>query len=110
LFLAIAAYSWFTCAWLIRNTRDRPDLAWANLLGRMGQGVLVGYWVAGTFSSLAYFDQYWCVLFIFDAARRLVAKEIAPAGSTGPVLMTRPRMPQPAIAGRALASSDHRRG
>src|SRR5439155_6966775 len=59
LFLAIGAYSWFTCSWLIRHSRDRADLAWANLLGRIGQGVLAGYWVAGAFSSLQYFDEYW---------------------------------------------------
>jgi len=77
LFVAIAGYSLFGCSWLIRNTRDRPDLAWANLLGRLGQSVLVGFWAAGTFASLAYFDEYWCVIFIFDAARRIVRKELA---------------------------------
>jgi probable O-glycosylation ligase (exosortase A-associated) len=76
LFVAIAGYSLSSCSWLVRRTRDRPDLAWANLLGRMGQAVLVGFWAAGTFASLAYFDEYWCVIFIFDAARRIVAKEI----------------------------------
>jgi len=43
----------------------------------MGQAVLVGFWVGGAFQSLAYFDEYWGLLFIFDAARRVVAKEIA---------------------------------
>jgi putative inorganic carbon (HCO3(-)) transporter len=78
LFLMIGAYSWFNCSWLIRHSRDRPNLAWANLLGRMGHAVIVGYSVAGAFQSLAYLDEYWCVLFIFDAARRIVAREIAP--------------------------------
>jgi probable O-glycosylation ligase (exosortase A-associated) len=77
LFLMIAGYSWLTCSWLIRHTRDRPELAWANLLGRMGQAVLAGFWAAGSFASLAYFDEYWCIIFIFAAARRLVAREIA---------------------------------
>jgi probable O-glycosylation ligase (exosortase A-associated) len=76
-FAAIAGYSWWNCSWLIRRTRGRSDLVWANLLGRMGQAVLVGFWAAGTFASLAYFDEYWCVIFIFDAARRIVAKQIA---------------------------------
>jgi putative inorganic carbon (hco3(-)) transporter len=81
LFLLIATYSLYNCAWLIRRSRDRPDLAWANLLGRMGQAVLVGYATAGAFASQAYLDEYWCIIFIFDAARRLVAKEVAaPAG------------------------------
>ena len=76
LFVAIAGYSLFNCSWLIRHTRGRSDLEWANLLGRMGQSSLVGYWAAGSFNSMAYFDEYWCIIFIFDAARRIVAKEI----------------------------------
>jgi hypothetical protein len=48
----------------------------------MGQASLVGYWVGGAFASLAYFDEYWCILFVLDAARRLVAKEIAGAAGT----------------------------
>jgi putative inorganic carbon (hco3(-)) transporter len=76
LFVAIAGYSLYNCSWLIRHTRGRPDLDWANLLGRMGQSALVGFWAAGTFNSVAYFDEYWTIIFIFDAARRVVAKEI----------------------------------
>jgi putative inorganic carbon (hco3(-)) transporter len=95
LFAAIAGYSLFSCSWLVRRTRDRPDLAWANLLGRMGQAVLVGFWAAGTFASLAYFDEYWCVIFIFDAARRIVKKELTVPVSTfraAPVVdLARPR-------------------
>lgn len=96
LFLLIAGYSWLTCSWLIRNTRDRPELAWANLLGRMGQAVLVGFWTAGSFASLAYFDEYWCIIFIFASARRLVARRIAaPAGAlaAGPAMNLLPMGP-----------------
>jgi probable O-glycosylation ligase (exosortase A-associated) len=77
LFLMIGLYSWLNCSWLIRRSGSRPELAWANTLGKMGQAVLIGFWVGGAFQSLAYFDEYWCLLFIFDAARRVVAKEIA---------------------------------
>jgi putative inorganic carbon (HCO3(-)) transporter len=77
LFLMVTLYSWFNCSWLIRHSRDHPDRAWANLLGRMGHGVLVGYWTAGAFASQAYLDEYWCVVFLFDAARRIVARETA---------------------------------
>jgi len=47
LFFMIGAYSWFSCSWLIRHSRSRRDLAWANVLGRMGQAALLGYWVGG---------------------------------------------------------------
>ena len=64
LFLAIGGYSWFSSVWLIRRSRDRPNLTWANVLGRAGQACLWGYWVGGAFASLAYFDEYWCILFL----------------------------------------------
>lgn len=98
LFAAIAGYSLYSCSWLIRHSRGRPDLAWANLLGRMGQSSLVGFWVSGTFASLAYFDEYWCIIFIFDAARRLVAKQISTAVSVPRVAPAFASIPSGAVA------------
>ena len=100
LFLMIGAYSWLNCSWLIRRSRNRPELAWANVLGKMGQAVLAGFWVGGAFQSLAYFDEYWGLLFIFDAARRVVAREIA----TPVRLFVPPRLlPAPAVGIGAAA-------
>ena len=110
LFLVIVAYSFANCAWLIRQSRNRPDLAWANLLGRMGQAVLVGYAMAGAFASQAYLDEYWCIIFIFDAARRLVAREVVvPPGNFAAAPWMRPRLPQQAIAsgGILVRSAEH---
>jgi len=58
-------------------------------LGRVGQTILIGYATAGAFASQAYLDEYWCMIFIFDAARRLVARKVAvqPAASTGAARM-----------------------
>src|SRR6516164_7556183 len=109
LFLLIALYAWRACTSLIRNSRDRPDLAWANLLGRMGQAVLVGFWTSGAFQSLAYFDEYWCIVFIFEAARRVVAREIiAPAGGLAVAPAARLLMPRPALG--AAMGIDERAG
>jgi putative inorganic carbon (HCO3(-)) transporter len=85
LFLMILVYSWINCSRLIRYSRDRPDLAWAGILGRMGQAVLVGYATAGAFASQAYLDEYWCMIFIFDAGRRLAAKEIRPTAAAAAI-------------------------
>ena len=107
LFLAIAGYSWVNCSWLVRRSRGRPDLVWANLLGRMGQATLVGYWAGGTFLSEAYLDEYWCVIFIFDAARRVVAKEIAKtAGVSVPTPLMRMRTAHAGIDTLALHKPD----
>jgi len=103
LFVMILGYSWMNCVWLIRRTRNRSDLAWANLLGRMGQAVLVGYATAGAFASQAYLDEYWCIIFIFDAARRLVAKQLVPAGVFGAARAAKMPAPQQAISSAALA-------
>ena len=104
LFLVIFGYSWMNCRWLIRNSRDGPDLAWANLLGRMGQAVLVGYATAGAFASQAYLDEYWCIIFIFEAARRLVAKQLAPAGAFA--ASGAARLPRQAVSPAVLTKPD----
>ncbi len=105
-FLMILGYSWVNCAWLIRHSRNRPDLAWANMLGRMGQAVLVGYATAGAFASQAYLDEYWCIIFIFEAARRLIAKEIAPAGAFAGARSRGLPVPRQAVAPAVLARPD----
>ena len=107
LFLLVAAFSWRNCSWLVRRTRDRPELAWANLLGRMGQASLVAYWTAGAFVAQGYLDEYWCIIFIFDAARLLVAREITSPGSAfGTAGSTPLGVPQLGGAGAALVKSD----
>jgi putative inorganic carbon (hco3(-)) transporter len=107
LFLMILGYSWVNCAWLTRHSRNRPDLAWANLLGRMGQAVLVGYATAGAFASQAYLDEYWCIIFIFEAARRLLAKQIAPAGALAAVGPMRMPASRQAVTPAMLAKVDN---
>jgi putative inorganic carbon (hco3(-)) transporter len=107
LFLLILGYSWVNCAWLTRHSRNRPDLAWANLLGRMGQAVLVGYATAGAFASQAYLDEYWCIIFIFEAARRLLAKQIAPAGALAAVGPMRMPASRQAVTPAMLAKADN---
>src|SRR4029077_877484 len=109
LFLMIGAYSWLNCSWLIRRSRNRPELAWANVLGKMGQAVLAGFWVGGAFQSLAYFDEYWGLLFIFDAARRVVARETAaPVGAVVPPVLL--RAPALGIGATALARPEEHSG
>jgi probable O-glycosylation ligase (exosortase A-associated) len=110
IFLMIFGYSWINCVWLVRRSRRRPDLAWANLLGRMGQAVLAGYATAGAFASQAYLDEYWCIIFIFQAARRLVARELAPVGALAATGSRRLLVPQAVMDPAALAKPDNALG
>lgn len=110
LFLAILGYSWYNCSWLIRHSRDKPDLVWANLLGRMGQAVLIGYATAGAFASQAYLDEYWCMIFIFDAARRLVARQVAPRPGAFAAARMRPQGVQGSIGSAGLLGPVDRLG
>ncbi|MBF0189710.1 MAG: putative O-glycosylation ligase, exosortase A system-associated [Magnetococcales bacterium] len=42
--------------WIIRKTRNEPEMSWANNLARMYQVSMVGYYAAGSFLSMGYFD------------------------------------------------------
>jgi hypothetical protein len=69
----------------------------------MGQAVLVGYATAGAFVSQAYLDEYWCIIFIIEAGRRLLAKEIAPADAFAAAGSRRLPVPRQAVAPAVLA-------
>ncbi|MEO5334004.1 MAG: putative O-glycosylation ligase, exosortase A system-associated [Magnetococcus sp. YQC-5] len=45
-----------TCRWMNRHTRLEPELLWARDLSAMIQVGLIGYYAAGSFLSMAYFD------------------------------------------------------
>ncbi len=68
---------------LVRMTKGRPELQWANDLGRMTQVSIVAYHVGGTFLSLQYWDFYWTLLIAVAAAHALALKEIRATGATG---------------------------
>jgi probable O-glycosylation ligase (exosortase A-associated) len=68
---------------LVRLTRGRPELQWANDLGRMVQVSIVAYHVGGTFLSLQYWDFYWTLLIAVAGAHALALKEIRAVGATG---------------------------
>jgi putative inorganic carbon (hco3(-)) transporter len=63
--------------WLIRRTRDRPDLAWANHFGRMLQVSVIGFAVGGSFVTLGMYDGFYVLVIMGAAARRIVAAELA---------------------------------
>lgn len=77
LFLTVFGLSWLNGAWIVRNTRGRPDLEWASDLAAMCQVSLVGYAVGGAFLSLTYFDLPYYIVAILIVLRGLVSRELA---------------------------------
>jgi putative inorganic carbon (hco3(-)) transporter len=77
IFIAVLASTALDARWLVRRSREQPDLLWANNLGRMLQASLVGYCAGGTFATLAMYDGFYAVVIIAAAARRILAAELA---------------------------------
>jgi len=74
LYLWIAIWTWLLLGKIIRNTQGYADLAWANSLARLIQLSLIGYFSAGAFLSLSYYDYYWQLVAITVILSTLLAK------------------------------------
>jgi probable O-glycosylation ligase (exosortase A-associated) len=62
--------------WIIRRSRNLEKLRWASDLAHMIQVSLVGYFVAGAFLSLAYYDVPYYLLVAVVLTRLLVEAEL----------------------------------
>jgi putative inorganic carbon (HCO3(-)) transporter len=82
LFIAILLSTAADAQWLIRRSKNSPDLKWANNLGRMLQVSLVGYCVGGTFVTLAMYDGFYAMVIIAAGAKRVLAAELASREAT----------------------------
>jgi probable O-glycosylation ligase (exosortase A-associated) len=77
IFLALIAAGWRNCLGAIRLARDKPELAWAGLLGRCLLFSMVGYMTAGALLTLANLDLYYMILSLTVALRRCVGEAAA---------------------------------
>jgi len=82
MFLMLGVTAFFTCGRVISLTSKRPELAWANNMGRMTQVSVVGYAVNGITLNLATFDLYYSLLGIIVLMRFLVARQLEELGET----------------------------
>ena len=83
LFLLMWFLVWRCSRWIVKNTRDRSDLAWARSLSSMIQVSLAGFFVGGAFLNLAYWDLPYYELVALVLVRDLVRRQLA-AESVGP--------------------------
>ncbi len=113
LFLALGACAYFTCGWIKKQTKDRPDLHNDYFLSVMMQCSVTVYAVSGTFQNLAHYDMYYGLLAIIIIHRHLVGEKLKLAAGA-PVLGAEPSeqsgreqpgglLPQPAFADAPVA-------
>jgi probable O-glycosylation ligase (exosortase A-associated) len=98
LYLLLGGLTWRSASWIVRQSRNDPELQWANDLAKMIQASLIGFAVGGAFLSLLYFDVPYYLMAAVVAVRALVAqRQVAPvAGSVRTALPVAPRAaPEP---------------
>jgi putative inorganic carbon (HCO3(-)) transporter len=76
MFLLLLFLAFRTGSWLIKQTRDIPELKWAGTLGAMIQVSLVGYGVGGAFLGLAYYDLPYNLIALVVIAQVIVKREL----------------------------------
>jgi hypothetical protein len=101
LFLALGLAALLTAQRICRLARDRPELLWAERLGRMLQVSLIGYASAGAFLNLGFFDLYYTVLVVLIATRHEVLRALVGTTPDARRLSVR-------SGGAAIGASNHR--
>lgn len=76
LFLTIFFLAWRYGVYVIRETRNRPELVWARNLAAMTQVSLVGYAIGGAFLSLSYFDLPYYLVLVLVILKGIVRDEV----------------------------------
>jgi putative inorganic carbon (HCO3(-)) transporter len=84
LFLLLLVFGWRTGTQVIRHCKDKPELNWASRLARMCQVSIIGYMVAGTFLSMAYYDLLYYILIILIGIQKVLM--VAPQPDDTPPL------------------------
>jgi putative inorganic carbon (hco3(-)) transporter len=81
LFILFWMAVWFQCAWMRRQCRHKPELAWAHQLASMVQVSIVGYAVGGTFLNLAFWDLPYYIYGVVAVAHFVVRRELSAQAS-----------------------------
>ncbi|WP_163834144.1 putative O-glycosylation ligase, exosortase A system-associated [Spartinivicinus ruber] len=77
LFLLLFFLAWRTGSWIIRHTKDRADMLWANQLARMIQVSIIAYATGGAFLGLAYFDLVYHLICLLVVTQLWVKRQLA---------------------------------
>jgi probable O-glycosylation ligase (exosortase A-associated) len=90
IYLLLGWLTWRSADWIVRNSRNIPDLAWASSLAKTIQASLIGFAVGGAFLSLLYFDVPYYLMGAVVAIRILVERRKAELGDPAAVKPIRP--------------------
>jgi probable O-glycosylation ligase (exosortase A-associated) len=105
LFLGIGLSLMLKARWIRKATKGRPDLQWAADLASMCQVSLIGYFVAGLFLNLGFFDLIYLYIPVVVGTALVVQRELSnvSAGVRAgvPAAVGEPR-PRPALGLRQL--------
>ena len=74
IFVAIGLTGVFQAHAIRRQTKFAPEWRWAFHLGTMAEIALAGYFVAGTFLSMPYYDFYYGVIALLSVLHDMVAR------------------------------------
>ncbi|OFA07085.1 putative O-glycosylation ligase, exosortase A system-associated [Duganella sp. HH101] len=97
LYLLLLGMTWRSAAWIVRHSRNQPELEWAQQLATMIQASFVGFAVGGAFLSLLYFDVPYYLMGVIVSTRLLIAgrQTATTAATLGHVGGGRPAIGQP---------------
>jgi len=71
-------FTWRSASWIIRHSKENPDLDWTRDLAAMIQVSLIGYMSAGAFLGLQYFDLFYHLIVIIVITKLLVKEQVEP--------------------------------
>ncbi len=83
LFLCLMGFTWLKCWSIVRIAKKNPQTYWARDMAAMVQVSLVGYFSAGAFLGLAYFDYVYHLVAVVVVTHVLV-KQTSTAGTKDP--------------------------
>lgn len=82
LYLLILAAAWLNTFTVLRLTRGRPDLDWANRLARTLQVSMIGFLIGGAALSMAYYDGFF-ILLALSAALAVTVRQPSEQSADG---------------------------
>lgn len=85
LYLLMWILSYRTAGYLVKATRDVPELQWAGNFGSMAKVSMVGFAVGGAFLDLAYWEMPYYLMAALVASRLIVMDQLARQREPQPV-------------------------